>query len=112
MNAVSDTNPERDKEGYLVEPSQWHKDLAIVLASEEDIVLTGEHWIVINYIREFFDDNQVVPDVRHAFKHLASELKVDKKEGKKLLFKLFPYGYVKQTCKIAGMKRPRAWSTG
>ena len=28
------------------------------------------------------------------------------------LVELFPYGYVKQTCKIAGMKRPRAWSTG
>jgi len=24
----------------------------------------------------------------------------------------FAYGYVKQACKIAGMKRPRAWSTG
>ena len=28
------------------------------------------------------------------------------------LFDLFPYGYVKQACKIAGMQRPRAWSTG
>ncbi|MGC2048350.1 MAG: sulfite reductase subunit gamma, partial [Gallionella sp.] len=23
-----------------------------------------------------------------------------------------PYGYVKQACRIAGMKRPRGWSTG
>ena len=30
----------------------------------------------------------------------------------KRLFELFPYGYVKQSCRIAGMKRPRAWSTG
>ena len=28
------------------------------------------------------------------------------------LFVLFPYGYVKQACKIAGMRKPRAWSTG
>jgi tRNA 2-thiouridine synthesizing protein E len=28
------------------------------------------------------------------------------------MFELFPYGYVKQACKIAGMKKPRAWSTG
>ena len=28
------------------------------------------------------------------------------------LFRLFPYGYVKQACKLAGMRRPRAWSTG
>ena len=34
------------------------------------------------------------------------------KEGRNDLFRLFPYGYVKQACKIAGMRRPRAWSTG
>jgi sulfur relay (sulfurtransferase) DsrC/TusE family protein len=28
------------------------------------------------------------------------------------LFELFPYGYVRQACKVAGMRRPRAWSTG
>jgi len=28
------------------------------------------------------------------------------------MFELFPYGYVKQACKIAGMRKPRAWSTG
>ena len=28
------------------------------------------------------------------------------------LFRLFPYGYVKQAYKIAVMRRPRAWSTG
>lgn len=45
-------------------------------------------------------------------KHLAAHLGCDKKTAKARLFELFPYGYVKQTCKIAGMKRPRAWSTG
>ncbi|WP_231363566.1 TusE/DsrC/DsvC family sulfur relay protein [Thioalkalivibrio sulfidiphilus] len=28
------------------------------------------------------------------------------------LYELFPYGYMQQVCKIAGMRRPRAWSTG
>jgi len=37
---------------------------------------------------------------------------MDKKAAKGRLFQLFPYGYVKQACKIAGMMRPRAWSTG
>jgi sulfur relay (sulfurtransferase) DsrC/TusE family protein len=27
-------------------------------------------------------------------------------------FELVPYGYVRQACKVAGMRRPRAWSTG
>jgi len=41
-------------------------------------------------------------------KHLKLECGADRNR----MFRLFPYGYVKQACKIAGMKRPRAWSTG
>lgn len=41
--------------------------------------------------------------------HLAQHVDGD---GRSRLFELFPYGYVAQACKIAGMKRPRAWSTG
>jgi tRNA 2-thiouridine synthesizing protein E len=44
-------------------------------------------------------------------KHLA-EVKGAASQGRNDLFVLFPYGYVKQACKIAGMRRPRAWSTG
>ena len=43
---------------------------------------------------------------------LVSEHGFDKKSAKAHLYKLFPYGYVKQACKIAGMQRPRVWSTG
>lgn len=28
------------------------------------------------------------------------------------MYELFSYGYVRQACKIAGMRQPRAWSTG
>jgi len=45
-------------------------------------------------------------------KFMAEDLGTDKKQAKQFLFKLFPYGYVKQACKIAGMQRPRGWSTG
>jgi tRNA 2-thiouridine synthesizing protein E len=32
--------------------------------------------------------------------------------GRNLVFELFPYGYVRQACRIAGMRKPRSWSTG
>ena len=35
-----------------------------------------------------------------------------KQAGREELFTLFPYGYVRQVTKIAGMRQPRAWSTG
>ena len=54
-------------------------------------------------MREYYAEHQIAPDARFVIKHLGERNR---------LFELFPYGYVKQACKIAGMKRPRAWSTG
>lgn len=108
----SEAQVSTDEEGYLVNPDDWNKEVAIQFASEENLELGDDHWTVINFIRESYEEHKITPDIRHAVKHLASVLGCDKKEAKKRMFKLFPYGYVKQSCKIAGMKRPRAWSTG
>lgn len=101
-----------DKEGYLVNPDDWNEDVATEMAISEGIILNEEYWPVLDYIRESYFENGVVPDIRHTVEHLVQIRGGDKKSAKKYLFKLFPYGYVKQACKVAGMKRPRAWSTG
>ncbi len=102
---------ERDEEGYLVVPDQWNKDIAVALAEEENLVIDDECWNIIMFMRRFYEDRQVSPDTRYVIKYLADELGYGKK-ARNHLFKIFPYGYVKQACKIAGMKHPRAWSTG
>lgn len=101
--------PSIDAEGYLIEPQDWNEGLAAEFARQENIQLSDEHWMVVNFMREYFEEHQVAPDARFVIKHLNQNL-----EGasRNKLFELFPYGYVKQACKIAGMKRPRAWSTG
>jgi len=100
-----------DEEGYLVDPLDWSEAVAEVLAQREQIALTEDHWIVIRFMREYYDSHQIAPDARHVMKHLA-QTKGEDKSDRNDLFRLFPYGYVKQACKIAGMRRPRAWSTG
>ena len=100
-----------DEEGYLVDPAQWNEQVAEALARQEHIVLSDEHWAVIRFMREYYETHQIAPDARHVIKHLA-EYKGAGKAGRNDLFVLFPYGYVKQACKIAGMRKPRAWSTG
>jgi tRNA 2-thiouridine synthesizing protein E len=97
-----------DAEGYLVDPSEWSETFAEAVAQSEGIVLTPEHWRVIRFMRGWFEEYGIAPDARHAMKSLAG----DRQSGRERLFQLFPYGYVKQACKIAGMKKPRAWSTG
>ncbi len=97
-----------DSEGYLINPDDWTDQVAEELAGREGIALTDEHWRVLRFMRTYLEDRQVAPDARHVIKHLAQTAGADRNR----LFELFPYGYVQQACKIAGMRRPRAWSTG
>jgi TusE/DsrC/DsvC family sulfur relay protein len=100
--------PQYDEMGYLIDPSEWDEQVAADLAKAEGIELIDEHWDVIWFMRSYLDEHQIAPDVRHVMKHLT----VLRGAGRNRVFELFPYGYVQQACKIAGMKRPRAWSTG
>ena len=100
-----------DDEGYLIDPADWNEDVAEERARQEKIVLSDDHWAVIRFMREYYEQRQVTPDARHVIKFLAAH-RGGSSEGRNDLFRLFPYGYVKQACKIAGMRRPRAWSTG
>jgi tRNA 2-thiouridine synthesizing protein E len=112
MNQLTDlaaVMPERDAEGYLIEPADWNETIAQALAQEEQITLNDDHWDAIRFMREYFEEHQIAADARFVIKHLGERYG---REAQKKLFELFPYGYVKQACKIAGMKRPRAWSTG
>ena len=110
MNAAIEAA--RDLEGYLTDPEIWSEGLARQLAAEEEIELAEPYWPILHFMRDYWREHQVAPDVRHVVDYLSEEQGMDKKAAKEQLFGLFPYGYVKQACKIAGMIRPRAWSTG
>lgn len=101
-----------DEAGYLVDPDHWSRDFAFHVATSEGIELGDLHWDIIDFIRDWNVHQGVMPDVRFVMKYLCDRCATDKAGAKKILFDLFPYGYVKQACKMAGMKQPRAWSTG
>jgi len=105
---VAENLPPRDAEGYLIDPQDWTEEFARAVAKQEGISLADEHWQVIAFMRQMYVEKLVAPDVRHVIKHLSSSAGA----GRNRIFELFPYGYAKQACKMAGMKQPRAWSTG
>jgi tRNA 2-thiouridine synthesizing protein E len=111
MPLAVDNTVELDTEGYLVNPEQWNPDTARLLAQKEGITLGADHWPVLDFMRRYYEEHQVAADARFVIKHMADELGHGA-HARKRLFELFPYGYVQQACKIAGMKRPRGWSTG
>jgi tRNA 2-thiouridine synthesizing protein E len=103
--------PPTDDEGYLLDPAEWSEAVAEDFARDEGIALTDLHWRVLHFMRAFYEARQVAPDARFVIRFLADEAGLGV-TARQRLFELFPYGYVKQACRIAGMRRPRAWSTG
>jgi tRNA 2-thiouridine synthesizing protein E len=101
-----------DEQGFLVEPEDWSESVAEELARRLGIELTGKHWAVLQFMRNFLAEHGVAADARFAFRHLEQTYPEASKSGREQFFELFPYGYVGQACKIAGMRQPRAWSTG
>jgi len=102
----------RDEAGYLIDPDTWNDAVADMLAAEEGIALDPEHRDILEFIRKYYAGHMVIPDARFAFRFLGQRNATDAKAARTRFFQLFPYGYVKQACKIAGMRQPRAWSTG
>lgn len=102
---------ETDDQGYLLDPEAWDEAVAEKLAQTEGLELGDEHRKVLKFIRDYFEEHRIAADARFVIKYLAEELGYSK-NARQRLYELFPYGYMQQVCKIAGMRRPRAWSTG
>ncbi len=96
---------EHDEEGYITTLSDWSEDLAKVIAETENIDMTDEHWAVVNFLREYYDEYQIAPAVRVLIKAIKKEMGPEKGNNK-YMYELFPYGPAKQACKIAGLPKP------
>ena len=70
----------RDDEGYLINPEDWNRSIALLLAAEEDIQLGDDYWITLDFMRDYFTDN-IAPDIRHLMAQLADEYQCDKKQA-------------------------------
>ncbi len=102
---VNGTTYETDEEGYLVNLSDWNEDIANVIAQQEKVDMTPNHWEVVNFLRDYYNEYQIAPAVRVLTKAIGKQLGADKGNSK-YLYELFPYGPAKQACKIAGLPKP------
>jgi dissimilatory sulfite reductase related protein len=96
---------EHDEEGYITDLSAWTPELGDVIAKAESVNMTQEHWDVVNFLREYYEEYQIAPAIRVLTKALKKKLG-EEKSSNKYLYELFPYGPAKQACKIAGLPKP------
>ena len=102
---VNGKSLEVDEEGYLSNLNDWEKDVAEMMAKEDGIDLGEDHWEIINFLREYYEEYQIAPAVRVLTKAVGKKLGKDKGNSK-YLYELFPYGPGKQACKFAGLPKP------
>ena len=96
---------EVDEEGYLVDLSAWFPAVATVMAEIDEVEMGDDHWDIINFLREYYEEYQIAPAVRVLTKAVAKKLGKEKGNSK-YLYELFPYGPGKQACKFAGLPKP------
>ena len=102
---VNGKSYEVDEEGYLEDLNTWDVDVAELMAELDGAPLDENHWEVINFLREYYEEYQVAPAVRVLTKKIGKKLGKDKGNSK-YLYELFPYGPAKQACKYAGLPKP------
>ncbi|HEW98253.1 MAG TPA: TusE/DsrC/DsvC family sulfur relay protein [Beggiatoa sp.] len=96
---------ETDEEGYLINLAEWNEDIAKILAAEDELSITDNHWEVIKFLRDYYDEYQIAPAVRVLTKAIGKKLGPEKGNSK-YLYELFPYGPAKQACRYAGLPKP------
>jgi len=102
---LNGTAIEHDEEGYILDISIWSKELADLIAEDEKIDMSDEHWEVVNFLRDYYEEYQIAPAIRVLVKAMKKSFGPEKGNNK-YLYTLFPYGPAKQACKIAGLPKP------
>lgn len=98
-------NIETDSEGYLKDTTQWSEAMALVIAEQEGLTLSAEHWEVLRFVRDFYLEFNTSPAIRMLVKAMANKFG-EEKGNSRYLYRLFPKGPARQATKIAGLPKP------
>jgi dissimilatory sulfite reductase related protein len=86
-----------NEEGYFTNPSQWTKEIAVEIAKESGIVLTDQHYAIIEFLR-----NRQINGEALSIRSINHSNIIDVKT----FYQLFPGAPLKKATKIAGIPKP------
>ncbi len=86
-----------DDRGFLAAPDLWSKQFATGMAHRLGIVgdLSLDHWRIIFFVRRFYERELSVPRIHQTCKQCRT--------SRSRLLELFPAGYQRGVCRIAGL---------
>jgi tRNA 2-thiouridine synthesizing protein E len=86
-------------EGFMTDPAEWSKEIAVALAKEEGLpTLSEAHWKVIDFCRREAAASGKAPTLRQITNGAAISTKD--------MFALFPKGPAKKVAHISGLGKP------
>ena len=96
---IGENKVDLDNDGFMLEPQSWDDQIACAIAKDEGIEeMSDEHWAIVNFIRDYWKENDLAPPVRL----ICEELGV----GVRQIYKLFTSGPARGACRIAGLPKP------
>ncbi len=96
---IGDKNVEFDNDGFMVDPQIWDEAIAAAIAGEEGIeAISEKHWAVVNFIRDYWKENDLAPPVRMICKEVGVSIRE--------IYKLFTSGPARGACRVAGLPKP------
>lgn len=90
-------NVDVNEEGYFTNPSQWTKEMAVEIAKEEGIILTVQHYSIMEFLRNRFNSGELL-SIRSINRSGVIDVKT--------FYQLFPGAPLKKATKIAGIPKP------
>ena len=86
-----------NEEGYMTNYLQWTREIAVEIAKEEKIVLTDQHFAIMDYLRRRFTNGDIL-----SIRSINHSGIIDVKT----FYQLFPGAPLKKATKIAGVGKP------
>ena len=106
---VAGRHIETDPQGYLCNLAQWSEEFAEEIAERDGLKLYNDHWELIWYFRDYYDENETAPTMHTMVKTLGRKNVHHhlKKEYEKHVYNLFPKDPIHELCKLSGLPMPQ-----
>lgn len=95
-----------DNQGFLQQRLMWSEDLALFMAESDGVKLGPEHWEIIHYFREYYEDYNIPPPMRMVMRVFKKAFG-DENANSRYLHQLFPGGPTRTASKFAGLPKPK-----
>ena len=104
---------ETDESGFLVNAEEWNEDVPAAMAERDGFELKDDHEGLIDYFREYYEENQVHPTMHLICKELGGCIGQTHHDHKRLaghIYKIFKCNNcdpISELCKLAGLPMPQ-----